>query len=150
MVRSQTEFTPGMRSLIWLLVVVTATAIFADWKRPRYAGPLIGKWGCNICFSHFETTYRSDGIVVNSPQAFGEKETFETFEVDETHYPPIVYTTEYRGGKVLKGACLWMITPEGDLRLEPFEPGGPIPTKFPDEPNPLLYYRVPESKKSER
>ena len=132
-----------MRNLAWFVFIVIIVGLAAAWSRPRYEGPLLGTWSCVVCFSRFDTTYRADGVVEFSPRVFGGSPAYGTYEVDETHSVPVLITTERVGNRVSKSYCIWKITREGKLRTESFEPGKPIPTKFSQDPNPLLYTRVP-------
>lgn len=132
-----------MRNLIWLIIIGITVALASAWNRPRYTGPLLGEWGCVICNSSFQNTYRADGVVEYSPRYFGGPVTYATYEVDETHSPPVITTTEQRGDLVIKRCSIWTITAEGKLRVQPFNAGEKIPTGFPNDPDPMLYSRVP-------
>lgn len=131
-----------MRNLAWFFLIIVCVARGATWNRPRYTGPLLGKWGCVICTTPIFETYYANGTVEYSE--LGRK-SYATFEVDETHSPPLLITTERKKGKAIKGYCIWTITPEGKLRVEPFKSDGPVPTKFSDDPDPLLHSRIPSA-----
>ena len=105
-----------------------------------YKGPLLGKWACVICTTPLRRTYRADGIV-EYEWSFGNPVFYATYEVDDTHYPPVLITTERKGGRVFIDYCIWKITAEGKLRTESFKPPQPIPISFSKNPDPLLLSR---------
>lgn len=159
-----------MRNLAWLASILMVIGVAAALNRPRaesrppviarkreplrrqpppmpepprgfsYTGPLVGEWRTIICTTPVGRTYRADGIV-EYYWGFGEPIAYATFEVDDTHYPPVVITTEIKRGRVIKDYSIWKITAQGKLREESFKPEGPIPTSFSKDPDPLLFSR---------